>query len=109
MVADGTHYEGVFLGSGGIHIESGGFHFDSENPHVDPFFVVWVFRVKGIRREDIADFEMYMRPTIDFSGYLLSRGSLIKVLMPQWLADEIHDMHLDAAAMYEPKEENQRE
>ena len=55
--------------------------------------------------EDFTDFELYMRPTIDFSGHLLSRGSLIKVLKPQWLADEIHDMHLDAALMYEPKEE----
>ena len=59
--------------------------------------------------ENFADFELYMRPTIDFSGHLLSRGSLIKVLSPQWLADEIHDMHLEAAAMYEPEEEKQGE
>ena len=51
--------------------------------------------------ENFADFEFYLRPTIDFSGHLLSRGSLIKVLQPQWLADEIHDMHQEAAAMYE--------
>ena len=53
------------------------------------------------RGENFADFEFYLRPTIDFSGHLLSRGSLIKVLQPQWLADEIHDMHQEAAAMYE--------
>ena len=46
-----------------------------------------------------------MRPTIDFSGHLLSYGSRIKVLKPQWLADEIHDMHLEAALTYEPEEE----
>ena len=57
--------------------------------------------------EDFADFELFMRPTIDFSGHLLSRGNLIKVLAPQWLADEIHDMHVDAALMYEPKENGQ--
>ncbi len=53
------------------------------------------------RGENFADFEFYLRPTIDFSGHLLSRGSLIKVLQPQWLADEIHGMHQEAAAMYE--------
>ena len=53
------------------------------------------------RGENFADFEFYLRPTIDFSGHLLSRGNLIKVLQPQWLADEIHDMHQEAAAMYE--------
>jgi hypothetical protein len=42
-----------------------------------------------------------MRPTIDFSAHLLSRGCQIKVLSPAWLADEIHDMHLEAAVMYE--------
>ena len=53
------------------------------------------------RGENFADFEFYLRPTIDFSGHLLSRGNLIKVLQPQWLADEIHGMHQEAAAMYE--------
>ena len=54
--------------------------------------------------ENFTDFELYMRPTIDFSGHLLSRGNQIKVLSPQWLADELHDMHLEAALMYEPEE-----
>jgi hypothetical protein len=45
-----------------------------------------------------------MRPTIDFSSHLMSLGSLVKVLTPQWLADEIHDMHLKSAAIYESKE-----
>jgi hypothetical protein len=51
--------------------------------------------------ENFADFELYMRPTVDLSGHLLSRGNQIKVLSPQWLADELHDMHLEAALMYE--------
>ncbi len=55
--------------------------------------------------ENFADFELYMRPTIDLSGHLLSRGNQIKVLYPQWFADEIHDMHLEAAIMYEPEED----
>ena len=55
--------------------------------------------------ENFADFELYMRPTIDLSGHLLSRGNQIKVLSPQWFADEIHDMHMEAAIMYEPEED----
>ena len=54
--------------------------------------------------EDFADFELYMRPTIDLSAHFLSRGSQVKVLSPQWLAEEIYTMHLDAAQMYEPQE-----
>ena len=59
--------------------------------------------------ENFSDFELFMRPTIDFSGHLLSRGNQIKVLSPKWLADEIHDMHLEAALMYEPEEEEPQE
>lgn len=59
--------------------------------------------------EDFADFELTMRPTIDLSAHLLSRGSQIKVLSPQWLADELHDMHLEAALMYEPEENMQEQ
>ncbi len=51
--------------------------------------------------EDFADFELIMRPTIDLSAHLLSRGNQIKILSPAWLAEEIHDMHLEAASMYE--------
>ncbi len=55
--------------------------------------------------ENFADFELFMRTTVDLSGHLLSRGNQIKVLSPQWLADELHDMHMEAAFMYEPEEE----
>ena len=50
------------------------------------------------------DFEYIMRPTIDLSGHLLSYGNRIKVLEPQWLAEEIHDMHLHAVLQYEEPE-----
>ena len=56
--------------------------------------------------ENFADFELYMRPTVDLSGHLLSRGNQIKVISPDWLADEIHDMHMEAALMYESEEQN---
>ncbi len=54
--------------------------------------------------EEYADFELYMRPTLDFSGYMLSRACQAKIIEPQWLADEIHDMHLDAMQMYEEED-----
>lgn len=54
--------------------------------------------------DDYADFELYMRPTLDFSGYMLSRACKAKIIEPQWLADEIHDMHLAAVQMYEEEE-----
>ena len=56
------------------------------------------------RGENFADFELYMRPTIDLSAHFLSRASQVKVLSPQWLADDIRDMHLEAAEMYLPQE-----
>jgi len=51
--------------------------------------------------DDYSDFEIVMRPTFDFSSHLLSRGVMLKVIEPQWLADEIYEMHLQAAEMYE--------
>lgn len=54
--------------------------------------------------ENYIDFEYFMRPTIDFSYHLLSLSNHIKVLEPQWLADEIYNMHLQASLMYELEE-----
>lgn len=51
--------------------------------------------------EDFADFELHLRPTLDFSGHIMSRAGWLKVISPQWLADEIHQMHLDSAKIYE--------
>ena len=59
-------------------------------------------REKG---EDYTDFELYLRPTTDFRSHLLSYGNQLQVLSPSWLADEIRDMHLEAARMYERKEQ----
>ena len=50
--------------------------------------------------QDFADFELFLRPTTDFKGQLLSRGAWLKVLEPQWLADEIRQWHEDAVKMY---------
>ena len=47
------------------------------------------------------DFECYVRPTLDFCGYILSRGSRLQVLKPQSLIDKIHKMLADALKNYE--------
>ncbi len=54
-----------------------------------------------LKEEDYSDFELTLRPTADFWTPLLSRGAAIKVLQPQWLADEIKRLHLEAAKLYE--------
>ena len=54
-----------------------------------------------VETEDYSDFEIVMRPTFDFNAHLMSRGIMLKVIEPQWLADEIYEMHLQAAEMYE--------
>ena len=56
---------------------------------------------KIVTEENYSDLEIFMRPTFDFSAHLLSRGIMLKVLEPQWLADEIYNMHVEAAEMYE--------
>jgi hypothetical protein len=51
--------------------------------------------------KDYADFELTIRPTRDFANHLLSRGALIKVLSPTWLADQLQNMFSDALKRYE--------
>ena len=41
--------------------------------------------------EDYTDFEVYMRPTSDFKGHLMSRGEWLQVIEPKWLADEMQN------------------
>lgn len=54
--------------------------------------------------EDWTDFEYWLRISNDFYTPLLSRGPNIKVLQPQWLADEIRQQLLKAAGLYEGAE-----
>ena len=54
-----------------------------------------------LRGDDYADFEYYLRPTSDFIAHLLSRSSQIQVIEPEWLADEVYEMHMDAIKLYE--------
>ena len=54
------------------------------------------------RGEDCADFELKVRPTADFIHHLLGLGNMVQVLAPQWLADEVRRLHLEASQRYEP-------
>ena len=57
--------------------------------------------IKSLSVQTYSDFELILRPTADFWTPLLSRGAAIKVLQPQWLADEIKQIHQEAARLYE--------
>lgn len=50
---------------------------------------------------EFSDFELILSPTADFWTPLMARGATIKILQPQWLADEIKRLHLEAARLYE--------
>lgn len=52
------------------------------------------------RTEEHTDFEFFMRPTNDFKARLLSRGSWIQVMSPQWLAEEIQEWLQEAMDRY---------
>ena len=56
--------------------------------------------------EGYTDFELFMRPTVDFTTYLLSLGTQIKVLSPEWLAKEVGQKHWKSAVMYDFEEEH---
>lgn len=58
-------------------------------------------QIEVAAEDDYSDFEFTLRPTPDFYTPLLSRGPLVKVLSPKWLADEIRKQHLEAARLYE--------
>ena len=50
--------------------------------------------------EDYTDYELFLRPTPDFVSHLLSLDTQVKVLSPQQLAEEIGQIHWEAAEMY---------
>jgi len=56
---------------------------------------------KEIRTESgYSDFELFLKPTLDFSGRVLSRGDRLEILEPAWVRVEIKDMHQKALNRY---------
>lgn len=53
-----------------------------------------------VKGEDYSDFEIHLRPTFDFTSELVGLGAYIKVLEPQWLADEVCRIHMQALDNY---------
>lgn len=50
--------------------------------------------------EKYSDFELTLSPTADFFSPLMARGAAIKILEPQWLADEIKGLLKAAIELY---------
>lgn len=57
-------------------------------------------QVEVATTSEYSDFKVHLRPTGDFITPLVARGSYIKVLEPQWVADAVRDAHLIAAELY---------
>lgn len=53
------------------------------------------------KTETYSDFALYLRPTPDFVAQLVSLGSQVKVVSPQWVADKVRDAHEEAFRMYQ--------
>ena len=52
--------------------------------------------------EDFSDFSLYLKPTMDFCGYILGRSNQLQVISPQWLRDKVAGMIQSAMKLYEP-------
>lgn len=49
---------------------------------------------------EYSDFELCIKPTLDFAGKILSRGEWIEVVKPEWFRNQIQDMIEKAARRY---------
>lgn len=58
-------------------------------------------QVETVTEEEYSDFEYRLRPTADFLSPILARGSALKVLEPQHVADDVRDLHRAALKQYE--------
>ena len=59
--------------------------------------------------EEYTDFELTMRPTSDFKGYLMSKGEWLEVLSPKWLAEDIQKWHQAAIDRYKKPEKQEKQ
>ena len=55
--------------------------------------------------DDFSDFELYLRPSMDFRGKLLERGDRLMVMEPQHLAEEIMAIHQESVKRYKRSED----
>lgn len=88
LVADGTKAERVVLRAYGL-----------EQYYLCDLPLHHSQRVIG-ETEDYTDFELYLRPTNDFKAHLMSRGSWLQVISPEWLAKEMKEWYEAAMKRY---------
>lgn len=58
--------------------------------------------------DDYSDFELYLRPSMDFRGKLMERSDRLEVIEPQHLAQEIEQMHLNSVNLYKNRVESSK-
>ena len=58
--------------------------------------------------DDYSDFELYLRPSMDFRGKLMERSDRLEVIEPQHLAKEIELMHLNSVNLYKNRVESSK-
>lgn len=105
-VAEGFSAEQYFKNSYGVYVDEKAKvervvvrAFGSEQFYIDdlPIHNSQRLIAKG---DGYADFELKLRPTRDFCGHVISRGAMLKVLEPEWVADEIRGMLKKALDQY---------
>ncbi len=55
--------------------------------------------------DEYSDFELFLRPSMDFRGKIMERGSRLEVLEPLHLAKEIWDANLASVKLYEKRKD----
>lgn len=53
-----------------------------------------------VTAEGYSDFELLMKPTFEFKGYLLSRGTYVRILEPSWLVEDMAKSVSEMLEMY---------
>ena len=53
--------------------------------------------------DEYTDFELKLKPTNDFKTHLLSLNSWVRIIEPEWLAEEMKDWLKDALSRYDEK------
>ena len=55
--------------------------------------------------DEYSDFELFLRPSMDFRGKIMERGERLEVMEPEHLATEIEAAHLQSVKLYENRKD----
>lgn len=56
---------------------------------------------------EVAEFELTLRPTLDFISFLVGKGPWVKVLEPSWVRDQVAEIHRESLEMYAEEDEDE--